>query len=106
MQMAKTTAAICELREEKIPYLVLLADPTTGGVSASLAMLGDIAISEPGAEICFTGARVIQETIRGTLPEGFQRAEYLLEHGMIDRIVSRHDLKQEISTILNILGKR
>ncbi len=106
MQMAKTTAAICELKEERIPYLVLLADPTTGGVSASLAMLGDIAIAEPGAEICFTGARVIQETIRGTLPEGFQRAEYLLEHGMIDRIVPRHELKSEISTILKLLHSR
>ena len=106
MQMARTTAAICELREEKIPYIVLLADPTTGGVSASLAMLGDIALSEPGSEICFTGARVIQETIRGTLPSGFQRAEYLLEHGMIDRIVSRHELKDELSTILKILQKK
>ena len=103
MQMARTTAAICELKEENIPYIVLLADPTTGGVSASLAMLGDIAISEPRAEICFTGARVIQETIRGTLPEGFQRAEYLLDHGMIDLIVSRHELKNEISKILRIL---
>ena len=106
MQMAKTTAAIVLLKEAKIPYIVLLSDPTTGGVSASLAMLGDIAISEPGALIAFTGARVIQETMREKLPDDFQKSEYLLDHGMIDRVIPRHELKNEISTMIRILQKK
>ena len=89
MQMPRTIIAVDLVKEAGLPYIVLLTDPTTGGVSASFAMLGDIAIAEPGAIIGFAGARVIEETIREKLPEGFQRAEYLLEHGMVDMVVPR-----------------
>ena len=95
MQMPRTTIAVQRLREARLPYIVVLTDPTTGGVTASYAMLGDIHIAEPGALICFAGPRVIQQTIREQLPEGFQRAEYLLEHGMIDMVVHRHNLRAD-----------
>lgn len=103
MQMPRTVIAVDMVKEAGLPYLVLLTDPTTGGVSASFAMLGDIAISEPGAIIGFAGARVIEETIRETLPEGFQRAEYLLEHGMVDMVVRRHELRDTIIRIVRLL---
>jgi acetyl-CoA carboxylase carboxyl transferase subunit beta len=103
MQMARTTVAVQMLREARLPYIVLLTDPTTGGVTASFAMLGDITLAEPGAVIGFAGARVIEETIREKLPEGFQRAEYLLEHGMVDRIVPRRQLKREIAALIHLL---
>ena len=93
MQLARTTIAIEEVREGRLPYLVVLTDPTTGGVSASFAMLGDITIAEPDAIIGFAGQRVIKQTIGETLPEGFQRSEYLLEHGMVDMVVHRKDLR-------------
>ena len=92
MQMPRTTVAVQELREAKLPYVVVLTHPTTGGVTASYAMLGDIHIAEPGALIGFAGPRVIEQTIREQLPNGFQRAEYLLEHGMVDMVVHRHQL--------------
>lgn len=103
MQMPRTTVAVSKVKEARLPYIVLLTDPTTGGVSASFAMLGDIAMAEPKAMIAFTGARVIKETIRAELPEGFQRAEYLKDHGMIDRVVHRHKLRDELSQIIKIL---
>jgi acetyl-CoA carboxylase carboxyl transferase subunit beta len=103
MQMARTTVAIDEVREAGLPYIAVLADPTTGGVSASFAMLGDIAIAEPGAVIGFAGARVIEQTIRETLPEGFQKAEYLLDHGMIDMVVERSELRGTLVRILQLL---
>ena len=103
MQMPRTTVAVTEVKEAGLPYIVLLTDPTTGGVSASFAMLGDIAIAEPGAAIGFAGQRVIRETIRETLPEGFQRAEYLHEHGMIDLVVHRHRLRETLMRILDLL---
>jgi len=104
MQMARTTIAVEELRAARIPYIVVLADPTTGGVSASFAMLGDIAIAEPGAIIGFAGARVIEQTIREKLPEGFQRAEYLLDHGMVDMVVYRQDLRATLARLLRLLA--
>ena len=103
MQMPRTTIAVQRLRSAGLPYIVVLTDPTTGGVTASYAMLGDIHIAEPGALICFAGPRVIQQTIREQLPEGFQRAEYLLAHGMIDMVVHRHQLTQTLATLLRIL---
>lgn len=103
MQLARTTIAVEEVREAGLPYIVILCDPTTGGVSASLAMLGDIHISEPGAVIGFAGQRVIEQTIRETLPEGFQRAEYLLEHGMIDMVVPRKNLQAELAKVIDLL---
>jgi acetyl-CoA carboxylase carboxyl transferase subunit beta len=103
MQMPRSTIAVEMVKEAGLPYIVLLTDPTTGGVSASFAMLGDIALAEPGALIGFAGQRVIQETIRQELPKGFQRAEYLLEHGMVDRVASRKDLKKEVAVILDLL---
>jgi acetyl-CoA carboxylase carboxyl transferase subunit beta len=103
MQMPRTTIAVQRMREAKLPYIVLLTDPTTGGVSASFAMLGDIHIAEPGAQIGFAGKRVIEETIRQKLPEGFQTAEYLLEHGMVDMVVARKDQPDTIGRILNLL---
>ena len=103
MQMPRTVIAIDEVKEAKLPYITVLTDPTTGGVTASFAMLGDIAIAEPGAVIGFAGARVIEETIREKLPEGFQKAEYLLEHGMIDRVVHRRQLRDELIRISNLL---
>jgi len=103
MQMARTTIGIEEVREAGLPYVVVLTDPTTGGVSASFAMLGDITIAEPGAVIGFAGARVIEQTIRESLPEGFQRAEYLLEHGMIDMVVHRHELRETLVRLIDVL---
>ncbi len=103
MQMARTTIAVEEVREAGLPYIVILADPTTGGVSASFAMLGDIAIAEPGAIIGFAGARVIEQTIREKLPKGFQRAEYLLDHGMIDMVVHRHELRDTLVRVIGLL---
>jgi len=105
MQMPRTTIAVEEVKEAGLPYFVLLTDPTTGGVTASFAMLGDIQISEPGAVIGFAGARVIEETIREKLPEGFQRAEYLLDHGMVDMVVRRHDLALTIGRLIGLLRK-
>ena len=104
MQMPRTTVALAELREAGLPYIVVLTDPTTGGVTASYAMLGDVQIAEPGALIGFAGQRVIEQTIREKLPEGFQRAEYLLEHGMIDMVVSRGDLKEKLSLLVGYLA--
>lgn len=103
MQMARTTAAINLLKEKRLPYISVLTDPTTGGVSASFAMLGDIHIAEKGAIIGFAGARVIEQTIRETLPEGFQKAEYLKDHGMVDVVVTRLELKEKIVKILKLL---
>ena len=106
MQMPRTVIAIDEVKEAGLPYLVVLTDPTTGGVSASFAMLGDVTFAEPGAVIGFAGARVIEETIREQLPEGFQRAEYLRDHGMVDRVVHRHNLRDEIVRITDLLMNR
>lgn len=106
MQMARTVAAVQEVKEAGLPYIVLLADPTYGGVSASFAMLGDIAISEPGAMIGFAGRRVIQETIREKLPNDFQKAEYLLDHGMIDMVVTRRELRPMMIKILSLLQNK
>lgn len=103
MQMPRTTIAVQEVKEAGLPYIVILTDPTTGGVSASFAMLGDIAMAEPGAIIGFAGARVIEETIREKLPEGFQRAEYLLEHGMIDMVVPRLEMAATLGRVINLL---
>lgn len=101
MQMARTTLAVRRLKEKGLPYYVVLTDPTTGGVTASFAMLGDVAISEPGAMIGFAGARVIEQTIRASLPEGFQTAEYLLEHGMVDTVVDRREIRP---TLIKLIG--
>ncbi|HEY0626179.1 MAG TPA: acetyl-CoA carboxylase, carboxyltransferase subunit beta [Allosphingosinicella sp.] len=103
MQMPKTTVAIAELKEAGLPYIVVLTDPTTGGVTASYAMLGDVQLSEPNALIGFAGQRVIESTIREKLPEGFQRAEYLLDHGMIDMVVHRRDLRQRLAQLVSYL---
>ena len=105
MQMARTTAAVNMLKQKGLPYISVLTDPTTGGVSASFAMLGDIHIAEKGCIIGFAGARVIEQTIRETLPEGFQRAEYLRDHGMVDIVVERKDLLEKLAKILNLLIK-
>ena len=104
MQMARTTLAVEEVKEVGLPYIVVLTDPTTGGVTASFAMLGDLHIAEPGAVIGFAGARVIEQTIREKLPEGFQRSEYLLEHGMVDMVVHRFDLKSTLARLLDLLS--
>jgi len=104
MQMAKTSAALSRLADANIPFLSVMTDPTTGGVAASFAMLGDIIVSEPGALIGFAGPRVIEDTIKQKLPEGFQRAEFLLDHGMIDMIVERTRLKATLAQILRYLG--
>ncbi|MEZ5864741.1 MAG: acetyl-CoA carboxylase, carboxyltransferase subunit beta [Geminicoccaceae bacterium] len=106
MQMARTTLAVEEVKEAGLPYIVLLTDPTTGGVTASFAMLGDIHIAEPGAVIGFAGARVIEQTIRETLPEDFQKAEYLLEHGMVDMVVHRFEMRATIARLLGLLFRR
>jgi acetyl-CoA carboxylase carboxyl transferase subunit beta len=103
MQMPKTTVALAELREAGLPYIVVLTDPTTGGVTASYAMLGDVQLAEPGALIGFAGQRVIEQTIREKLPEGFQRADYLLDHGMVDMVVPRHGLKDTLSKLIGYL---
>jgi len=106
MQMPRTTVAVEMLKEAGLPYIVVLTNPTTGGVTASYAMLGDIHIAEPGAMIGFAGPRVIQQTIRETLPEGFQSAEYLQQHGMVDMVISRLELKDTIARLLKILMKK
>lgn len=103
MQMPRTTVAVQRLRDAKLPYIVVLTNPTTGGVTASYAMLGDVHIAEPGALICFAGPRVIKQTIREQLPTGFQRAEYLLEHGMVDMVVHRHELRETLSSLCHVL---
>jgi acetyl-CoA carboxylase carboxyl transferase subunit beta len=105
MQMPRTIIAVDAVKEAGLPYIVLLTDPTTGGVSASFAMLGDVAVAEPGAIIGFAGARVIEETIREKLPEGFQRAEYLLEHGMIDLVVPRRELRDTLIRVIGLLRR-
>jgi acetyl-CoA carboxylase carboxyl transferase subunit beta len=102
LQMAKTSAALARMAEARLPYISVLTDPTTGGVSASLAMLGDVNIGEPKALIGFAGARVIQQTVRETLPEGFQRSEFLLEHGALDMIVDRRDMRDRIAGLLTM----
>jgi len=106
MQMPKSTVAISRLQRAGLPYIVVLTDPTTGGVTASYAMLGDVQIAEPGCLIGFAGQRVIQDTIREKLPEGFQRAEYLLEHGMIDMVTHRHKLRDTLASVLDYLGAK
>ena len=103
MQLPRTTVAIAELKEAGLPYIVVLTDPTTGGVTASYAMLGDVQIAEPGALIGFAGQRVIEQTIREKLPDGFQRAEYLLAHGMIDMVVPRAELREKLGLLLSYL---
>ncbi|MDK2775994.1 MAG: acetyl-CoA carboxylase carboxyl transferase subunit beta, partial [Tabrizicola sp.] len=103
MQMPRTTVAVQLLKEARLPYVVVLTHPTTGGVTASYAMLGDVQIAEPNAQIGFAGARVIEQTIREKLPEGFQRAEYLLDHGMLDRVVHRKAMKDELVTLVRLL---
>jgi acetyl-CoA carboxylase carboxyl transferase subunit beta len=106
MQMAKSSAALAKLKKAGIPFLSILTDPTTGGVTASFAMLGDLNIAEPRALIGFAGPRVIEQTIRQKLPEGFQRSEYLLEHGMVDMIVARSEMKQRLAQILRIMTRQ
>jgi acetyl-CoA carboxylase carboxyl transferase subunit beta len=105
MQLPRTTAAVQQLREARLPYIVVLTNPVTGGVTASYAMLGDVHIAEPGALIGFAGPRVIEQTIREKLPEGFQRAEYLRDHGMVDMVVHRHQLRDTISRVISMLTK-
>jgi len=104
MQLPRTTVAIAELKDAGLPYIVVLTDPTTGGVTASYAMLGDVQIAEPGALIGFAGQRVIEQTIREKLPEGFQRAEYLLAHGMIDMVVPRSELREKLALLISYLA--
>ena len=106
MQMAKSSAALAKLKKAGIPFVSVLTDPTTGGVTASFAMLGDLNIAEPKALIGFAGPRVIEQTIRQKLPEGFQRSEYLLEHGMVDMIVSRREMKARLSQVLRVFTKQ
>lgn len=106
MQMAKTSAALTRLSEQRLPFISVLTNPTTGGVSASFATLGDVLIGEPNALIGFAGPRVIQQTVRETLPEGFQRSEFLLEHGAIDLIIDRTDMRDRVHNILQLLTKR
>lgn len=103
MQMARTTVAVDKVREKRLPYIVVLTDPTTGGVTASFAMLGDVAVAEPGALIGFAGSRVIEQTIREKLPDGFQRSEYVMDHGMIDMVVPRHDLRAKLIQLISLL---
>jgi len=103
MQMAKTTAALTQLSTDRLPFLSVLTDPTMGGVSASFAMIGDVVIAEPGALIGFAGPRVIEQTVKQTLPEGFQRAEFLLEHGAIDMIVDRREMRERLANLISLL---
>jgi acetyl-CoA carboxylase carboxyl transferase subunit beta len=103
LQMAKTSAALARLAQQRLPFVSVLTDPTTGGVSASLAMLGDVNVGEPRALIGFAGPRVIQQTVRETLPDGFQRSEFLLEHGALDMIVDRRDQRERIGALLRLL---
>jgi acetyl-CoA carboxylase carboxyl transferase subunit beta len=105
MQMPRTTIAVQRLNETRQPYIVVLTNPTTGGVTASYAMLGDVQIAEPGALIGFAGPRVIEQTIREKLPDGFQKAEYLRDHGMVDMVVHRHDLRPTIVRLCRLLTK-
>ena len=105
MQMPRSIVAIQRLKEKSLPYIVLLSNPTTGGVTASFAMIGDIHLAEPGAVIGFAGRRVIEETVKEKLPENFQKSEYLLDHGMVDKVIERKDQKKEITQILNFLQK-
>jgi len=105
MQLAKISAALARLDEAKVPFISILTDPTTGGVTASFAMLGDLNIAEPGALIGFAGPRVIEQTIRQKLPQGFQRSEFLLEHGMLDAVVHRRQLKSYISRALEFMDQ-
>ena len=106
MQMAKTTAALAKLADEGLPFISILTDPTMGGVSASFAFVGDVVIAEPGALIGFAGPRVIEQTVREQLPEGFQRSEFLLEKGALDMIIDRRDLRERIADLLAILMHR
>jgi acetyl-CoA carboxylase carboxyl transferase subunit beta len=106
MQLPRTTVGLDRLKEAGLPYIVVLTNPTTGGVTASYAMLGDIHLAEQGAEICFAGKRVIEQTIREKLPEGFQTSEYLLDHGMVDMVVKRHDIPETLARLLKILMKK
>ncbi len=106
MQMAKTSAALTQLSMDKLPFISVLTDPTMGGVSASFAFLGDVVIAEPGALIGFAGARVIEQTVRETLPDGFQRAEFLLEHGAIDMIIDRREMRDQLATLITLLTKQ
>ena len=103
MQMTKTTAALTQLANERLPFISVLTDPTMGGVSASFAMIGDVVIAEPGALIGFAGPRVIEQTVKQTLPEGFQRAEFLLEHGAIDMIVDRREMRDQLTALMTLL---
>ena len=105
-QMAKTSAALEKLKQQGVPYFSVLTDPVYGGVSASLAMLGDLNIAEPGARMGFAGPRVIEQTVRETLPEGFQKSEFLLEHGAIDMIVSRHELRATVARLLSAMTQK
>lgn len=105
MQLPRTTVAVNMLKEAGMPYIVVLTNPTTGGVTASYAMLGDVHIAEPGAEICFAGKRVIEQTIREKLPEGFQTSEYLLEHGMVDMVIDRREIPNTLANLLKIMTK-
>ncbi|KQM31669.1 acetyl-CoA carboxylase, carboxyltransferase subunit beta [Agrobacterium cavarae] len=105
MQLPRTTVAVNMLKEAGMPYIVVLTNPTTGGVTASYAMLGDVHIAEPGAEICFAGKRVIEQTIREKLPEGFQTSEYLLDHGMVDMVIDRHAIPDTLANLLKIMTK-
>jgi acetyl-CoA carboxylase carboxyl transferase subunit beta len=106
MQMAKTSAALARLARAGLPYISVMTDPTTGGVSASLAMLGDLNVAEPRALIGFAGPRVIQQTVRETLPEGFQRSEFLLDHGTLDLIIDRREMRDRLAALLQMLMKR
>lgn len=103
MQMSKTTAALTQLTRARLPFITVLTDPTMGGVSASFAFLGDVVIAEPNALIGFAGPRVIEQTVRQTLPEGFQRAEFLLEHGAIDMIVDRRQMREKLVNLVTLL---
>ncbi|WP_284778220.1 acetyl-CoA carboxylase, carboxyltransferase subunit beta [Agrobacterium sp. lyk4-40-TYG-31] len=105
MQLPRTTVAVNMLKEAGMPYIVVLTNPTTGGVTASYAMLGDVHIAEPGAEICFAGKRVIEQTIREKLPEGFQTSEYLLDHGMVDMVIDRREIPDTLASLLKIMTK-
>jgi acetyl-CoA carboxylase carboxyl transferase subunit beta len=106
MQMAKTSAALGRLRERGLPFISVMTDPTMGGVSASLAMLGDLNLAEPNALVGFAGPRVIEQTVRETLPEGFQRSEFLLEHGALDMIMDRRDMRDRIADLIAVLTHR
>jgi acetyl-CoA carboxylase carboxyl transferase subunit beta len=105
MQMPRTTVAVLRLREAGLPFIVVFTNPTTGGVTASYAMLGDVHLAEPGALIGFAGPRVIEQTIREKLPKGFQRSEYLFEHGMVDAVVHRHNMRSTIGNLISIFTK-